>query len=68
MKKEPSHVQLDWVLRLMQHIVESDPDQIFIVDFVPNLKWLVRDEFLCKECDSELASFEQKVRTIICSV
>lgn len=60
-KKEPSHVTLEWVLRLIQHILESDPDQIFIVDLVPNLKWLMRDEHLIKECGTELAAFEQKV-------
>ena len=52
---------LDWVLRLMQHAVESDPDQVFIVDVVPNLRWLVRNEFLMKESCEELAAFEEKV-------
>ena len=37
-RKEPSHVSLEWVLRLLQHYVESDPDQIFIIDLVPSLR------------------------------
>ena len=60
-RKEPSHVTLDWVLRLMQHVVESDPDQVFIVDLVPNLRWLVRDEFLMTESCQELVDFEERV-------
>ena len=60
-KKEPSHVTLEWVLRLIQHVVDSDPDQIFIIDMVPSLKWLMRDEHLIKECTAELEAFEQKV-------
>ena len=64
-RKEPSHVTLEWVLRLVQHMLESDPDQIFIVDLVPNLKWLMRDEHLIKECGTELAAFEQKVCLIL---
>ena len=63
-KKEPSHVTLEWVLRLIQHVVESDPDQIFIIDIVPSLKWLIRDEHLIKECTAELEAFEQKVHTM----
>ena len=60
-KKEPHHVTLDWVLRLVQHVIESDPNQIFIVDIVPNLKWLIRDENLIKDCTKELENFENKV-------
>ena len=60
-KKEPSHVTLEWVLRLIKHVVESDPEQIFIIDLVPSLKWLMRDEHLIKECTAELEAFEQKV-------
>ena len=37
-RKEPSHVSMEWVLRLLQHYIESDPDQTFIIDLVPSLK------------------------------
>jgi hypothetical protein len=59
-RKEPSHVSLEWVLRLLQHYVESDPDQIFVVDLVPSLKWLLRDEHLIKDCSTELENFESR--------
>lgn len=38
-RKEPSHVSLEWVLRLLQHYIESDPDQIFVIDLVPSLRY-----------------------------
>lgn len=60
-RREPSHVQLDWVLRLIQHIITADPHHVYIVDLVPNLKWLVRNTSLVKECAAELAAFEEKV-------
>ena len=60
-RKEPSHVTLEWLLRLMTHVVESDPEQFFIVDVVPNLRWLARNEHLVNNCAAELESFEHKV-------
>ena len=61
-RKDPSQVPLDWVLRLLQHLIESDPNQIFIVDLIPNLRWLIRDEYLIKECSTEMKAFEDKVQ------
>ena len=63
-RKEPHNIQLDWVMRFVQHLVESDPNQTFLVDIMPNLKWLVRNEFLIKDCGKELAKFEEKVCSI----
>lgn len=64
-RNEPSHVQLDWVLRLVQHMITADPHHVphhvYIVDLIPNLKWLVRNTSLVKECSVELAAFEEKV-------
>lgn len=60
-RKEPNHVQLEWVMRFVQHMVESDPNQTYIVDVVPNLKWLIRNELLIKECSKEISKFEEKV-------
>ena len=85
-RKDPSHVTLEWVVRLVQHMVESDPEQTFIIvsitaachiittllpppphlpslqDLMPNLRWLVRNEHLIKECSKELAAFEERVQ------
>ena len=32
-------MSLEWVLRLLQHYIESDPDQIFVIDLVPSLRY-----------------------------
>ena len=60
-RKEPEKVQLDWVLRLVQHHVEQDPNRIYIVDLLPNLKWLQRNEHLSNNADELLSNFEEKV-------
>ncbi|XP_064384200.1 uncharacterized protein LOC135333213 isoform X2 [Halichondria panicea] len=59
--REPQQVPLDWVMGLVQDEVESEPDQMFIVDLIPNLKWLMKSSSLFKECDTVLEEFERKV-------
>ena len=61
-RKEPDKVTLDWVLRLIQHHVEQDPEKIYIVDLLPNLKMLQRNEHLIANCEEHLQAFEEKVR------
>ena len=63
--KEPNHIQLDWVMKYIQHAVQSEPNQTFVVDIVPNFKWLIKNEFLIKECEQELSNFEEKVNNNI---
>ena len=60
-KKDPAIVPLDWVLRLIQNAIESEPNQFFVIDLLPNLRWLLRNEYLIKECSQEMKSFEEKV-------
>ena len=64
-RKEPEKVQLDWVLRLVQHHVEQDPNRIYIVDLLPNLKWLQRNEHLSNNADELLSNFEEKVKRAV---
>ena len=60
-RREPEKVTLDWVLRLIQHHVEQDPDKIYIVDLLPNLKLMQRNEHLIANCEEHLRAFEEKV-------
>ncbi len=59
--REPHQIPLDWVLQLIQNEVESDPQQMYLVDLVPSLKWLLRSKSLIRECASVLDNFERKV-------
>ena len=63
-RSDPSLISLDWVLKLLQQaITEScdDRDVIYLVDVIPNLKWLVRNEYLVRNCSKEMEAFEEKV-------
>ena len=60
-RKEPEKVSLDWVLRLIEHQVQQDPDKIYIVDLLPNLKLMQRNEHLIANCEEHLRAFEEKV-------
>lgn len=60
-RKEPEKVTLDWVLRLIEHHVQQDPDKIYIVDLLPNLKLMQRNEHLIANCEEHLRAFEEKV-------
>ena len=62
LRKEPERVQLDWVLRLVQHQVEQQPGKTYIIDILPNLKWLQRNECLIANCEEHLKVFEEKVK------
>ena len=60
-RNDPSELSLDWILHLLQHLIENEPNQIFVVDLIPNLRWLVKNENVVKECSSEMDAFEKKV-------
>ena len=60
-RKEPEKVSLDWVLRLIEHQVQQDPEKIYIVDLLPNLKLMQRNEHLIANCEEHLRAFEEKV-------
>ena len=60
--RDPSHVPLAWVLQLIQDIIESDPNQLYIIDPIPNLHWLLcNDHLIKKDCTQEMNEFEQRV-------
>ena len=60
-RNDPSQISLEWVLRLLQHMIENDPNQIFVVDLIPNLRWLIKNEHLVKDCSEDMKAFEEKV-------
>ncbi len=61
-RDDPTQLTLGWIMGLLQNLIENDPNQIFVVDLIPNLKWLVKNENLVKECSKEMKMFEEKVR------
>lgn len=63
-RKDPSHVPLEWVLSLLQKAISSDPSQFYVVDMIPCLNWLLRNNYFIKECTKEMKAFEIKVYII----
>ncbi|XP_006814723.1 uncharacterized protein LOC102807756 [Saccoglossus kowalevskii] len=60
LKEEPSHLSLEWVLEIISTEIEKDPDGLFLVDIMPNLRFLLRCEKFVKDCKYEITQFENK--------
>lgn len=54
-------MQLSWVLRLVQNAVQVEPGATYVIDLIPNLRWLIRSEHFSTNCAQEIAAFEEKV-------
>lgn len=59
--EDSSQLTLHWVLELLDKKISKYPNEVIIVDMVPNLKFLLRIPELSKECSKEMAAFEKKV-------
>lgn len=64
---DSSQVNIRWILSLVENKIEQDPDKessVYIIDYMPNLKCLLRIESIISECVKALEEFETKVRLI----
>lgn len=68
-RDDPSHVTLQWALELcrnaLKHTSTASDHGLYIVDMVPSLKWLLKNECLIKECTQEMTEFELQVITYV---
>ena len=60
-RRDPSHVQLSWILRLVRNAIQCEPGAAYLVDLIPNLRWLIRSQHFTQSCAEEMAAFEEKV-------
>ena len=68
-QKEDHLLRLDAVMRMVARAIsEKDPSKICLVDFVPNLKWMLSNPNFVKDCHAEFKEFEEKVIEKCCSV
>ena len=58
---DSSHVTLDWILEIISSRIEQDPSAKYLVDFIPNLKYMLKAQFLQENCCDALEKFEKKV-------
>lgn len=63
MQNDPNHVSVEWVLQMTEKRIEqcSDPSATFLIDFIPNLKYMLRLEPFLKDCSDDMERFEEKV-------
>jgi len=54
-------VTLDWLLGVIGQRIDNDPNGLYLVDFIPNLKYMLRSKFLQENIAEALEKFEQKV-------
>ena len=68
LQEDPSHVSMDWILRKVELYIEQDNDKnaTYIVDYVPNLKYLLRISDITKDCKDAMNKFEEGVRFCNC--
>lgn len=63
LKDDSSQVNIRWILSLVENKIEQDPDKessVYIIDYMPNLKCLLRIESIISECVKALEEFETK--------
>ena len=63
LQEDPSHVSMEWILQHVQQYIErdNDKDATYIVDYLPNLKYLLRIPDITKDCKSSMNKFEERV-------
>ena len=64
---DPSHATLDWLLDVITERIDADPEAVYLIDFIPNLKYMLRAKFLQENITEALERFEEKVRKNIAS-
>ncbi len=54
---------MEWILAQIERTIEQDsnPNAVYIIDYLPNLKYLLRIQDITKECAKALAKFEERV-------
>ena len=68
--EEPYHLSIEWLFKLViQEINDqqhSAKKSVYLVDLMPNLKFMLRNEYLVKEdCTKAIQDFEKRVRNSV---
>ncbi|KAL3842042.1 hypothetical protein ACJMK2_020107 [Sinanodonta woodiana] len=61
LKNQPELLRLDWCLKeIMKYLDDMEKDEVYVIDFLPNLKFLQNNELFTKDCVNEFKQFEAK--------
>ena len=55
---------MDWLLELITGRIDANPDAEYLIDFIPNLKYMLRAKFLQENISEALEKFEEKVEVM----
>jgi len=48
-------------MELITERIDADPEAVYLIDFIPNLKYMLRAQFLHENINEALEKFERKV-------
>ncbi|KAK0054771.1 hypothetical protein Bpfe_015868 [Biomphalaria pfeifferi] len=60
LEDDPSTISLSWILREVTAVVDTNPKGRYLVDMMPNLKYIIRTANFSQDCSSNMAVFEKK--------
>lgn len=60
-QEDPSTVSLQWILREITAAVDANPHGRYLVDMMPNLKYVIKTANFSKDCSIHMSQFEEKV-------
>ena len=64
LEEEPHHLTIEWLFKLVLQELRAAPKEqsLFLIDLMPNLKFMLKNENLVKErCCEEIEKFEKNV-------
>ncbi|CAL1546715.1 unnamed protein product, partial [Lymnaea stagnalis] len=60
LEEDPTTISLSWILREVTTSVDKNPRGRYLVDMMPNLKYIIRTANFSQDCSSNMAVFEKK--------
>ena len=46
---------------IIKKLQQGSAERFYVIDFMPNLKWLLGNNYFIKDCTTEFRVFEEKV-------
>ncbi|KAH9510120.1 hypothetical protein Btru_043513 [Bulinus truncatus] len=60
LEEDPSTISLSWILREVTSVVDMNPKGRYLVDMMPNLKYIIRTANFSQDCSCNMAVFEKR--------
>lgn len=60
LEANPDQVTLEWILEIIEKRIDEDRQAKYLIDFIPNLRYMLKAQFLQENCFGPLRKFEEK--------